>query len=158
ATSQRGNPDRPSLGPQRCPMVYDEPLLVLPLVHHLVQQGVQRFLPAVAPDMAAADYDLRLTTLGCRTVVSEPAAHPTRDANWNPAQLSREALGVVDLVPARQLADERRISRVGFLGRAPATRTFRSSNRELQNHPASGAARDAGAAVDEGDDRSPNLL
>jgi hypothetical protein len=35
------------------------PALVLPLVHHLVQQRVQRLLPAVAADVVAADHDLR---------------------------------------------------------------------------------------------------
>jgi hypothetical protein len=62
-------------------MIDCEPLLVLPLVHHLVQQSVERLFPAVTPDVASAQNDLRLTVIGCGAVVPEPALHAARHPN-----------------------------------------------------------------------------
>ena len=60
-----------------------EPLLILPLMHHLMQQGVERLVPPVTPDVPAADHDLRLAAVRGWTVVAKPALHSARDANWN---------------------------------------------------------------------------
>jgi hypothetical protein len=40
-------------------MVDGEPLLMLPLVHHLVQQGLERGSEPIARDMPRGDRDLR---------------------------------------------------------------------------------------------------
>jgi len=49
-------------------MIDDQPLLVLPLVHHLVQQRVQRLLPSVAPDMPSRRI--------CRLLMTISGSHP----------------------------------------------------------------------------------
>src|SRR5690242_21898205 len=103
--SERRYPHRASFGPERRSMVDDEPLLILPLVHHLVQKRVHRFVPAIAANVAAADNDLRLAAFCRGTVVAESAAHPSRDADWNLAQLGAAPFGVVGGVRLRALAD-----------------------------------------------------
>src|SRR4029077_928671 len=108
-TSQRRYPDSPCLRPKTRPMVDDQPLLVLPLVHHLVQQRVQRLLPPVAANVAPADDDLGLTTFARRRVVPQPALHPPRDANGNHSQRSAESLIVVRGVPPRELPNKRHV-------------------------------------------------
>src|SRR2546423_11238815 len=74
-TRERGYSDRPRPCLEARPVIDDEPLLVLPLMHHLVEQRVQRLLPTVSPNVAAAPNNLRLATIGCRTVVTQTAAH-----------------------------------------------------------------------------------
>ena len=56
---------------------------ILPLMHHLVQQRVQRLLPAMPPEMADADRDLadRRARPRRRRVVAEATLHPPRDAS-----------------------------------------------------------------------------
>ena len=48
----------PRLAPELDPVIHRSTGLRLPLVHHLVQQGVLHFLPQVAGDVAPADRDL----------------------------------------------------------------------------------------------------
>ena len=58
-------------------MIQLQSILVLPLVHHLVQQRLQRLFPPVTADMATADGDLRrITGLGCGAVVAKVSSHP----------------------------------------------------------------------------------
>ena len=57
-------------------MVDDEPLLILPLVHHLVEERVHGFFPTVAANVAAADDDLGFAAFRGGTIVTEAAAHP----------------------------------------------------------------------------------
>jgi len=50
--------------------------LVLPLVHHLVQQRLNRFIPSMPPDVTPADHDLgRMARLPAQCVVTEPRLH-----------------------------------------------------------------------------------
>jgi len=140
-------------------VIDDEPLLILPLMHHLVQQRVQRFVPAIAPNVAAAQDDLRLAAFARRTVVTEAALHAARDANRHLAQHTVESLLVVGLVQPHQLANQRHVGRAGPLGRALLARKVgRASNWKLQNRPPGFVAHDTRAAVDEGDDRLPHVL
>src|ERR1700741_4409849 len=73
---ERRYPDGSRFGAEARPMIDDEPLLALPLVHPLVQQWVQRLVPAVAADVAATQHDLRLAAFARRRIVAEPALHP----------------------------------------------------------------------------------
>src|SRR4051812_11034926 len=107
AARERGYPHRLRLRAEARAMIDHQTLLVLPLVHHLVQQRVQRFIPAVAADVAATDHDLGLATFARRAVVAEPALHAPRDADRDSAQRSAESLVVVDSVQSGQLAYER---------------------------------------------------
>ncbi len=78
APTPRPPPPRPSAGrPRRGPR---RGRAVLPQVHHLVQQGVGRLVPAVPVDVAAAHGDLvRLAGLVPDAQLSEPGAHPPGD-------------------------------------------------------------------------------
>src|SRR5690242_8112377 len=156
--SERRYPHRASFGPERRSMVDDEPLLILPLVHHLVQKRVHRFVPAVAANVAPADNNFRLAAFCRRTVVAESAAHPSRDAYWNLAQLAAEPLVVVGAVPLRELSYQRHVRGMGLLRGALATRRFRFGDRKFQDGATRRVARDARPSVHEGDDRLPHLL
>src|SRR5687768_10748990 len=48
--------DRSRLCPKLPPMIYGMPGFVLPLMHHLVQQRVQRLLPSVPSDVSPPDH------------------------------------------------------------------------------------------------------
>ena len=79
-------------------MIDDEALLVLPLMHHLVQQRVQRFFPPVAPNVAATQNYFRLASLASRAVVTQPALHAARDPDRDLAQRPIESILVVESV------------------------------------------------------------
>src|SRR5450756_44288 len=100
AAGQWSYPNSARLRPEARSMIDDQPLLVLPLVHHLVQQRVQRLLPPVAPDMPPADDYLRLAPVSGRAVVAQPALHPARDAEENRPQRAAKSLAVVRGMPA----------------------------------------------------------
>src|SRR5438067_2915542 len=77
-TREGGNTDRARLGAECRSVIDGESALVLPLMHHLVQQGVQRFVPAMASQVAPADRDLRrLARARGSGVVTESRAHAT---------------------------------------------------------------------------------
>ena len=72
-------------------MIDCETTLILPLVHHLVQQRVHCFFPSVAADVTTADDDLRLASLlSAPGVVAEPTFHPARNADGHDSQLPSE--------------------------------------------------------------------
>src|SRR5207249_10479545 len=80
--------------------------LVLPLVHHLVQQRVERLVPAMAADVPPTDRNLGRFAERRTGVVSQPAPHAARHAYRHGAELAVEVLGIVPLMPPRQLTDE----------------------------------------------------
>ena len=63
-------------------MIHRLPRLVLPLMHHLMQQRVQCFAPAVSSQMSPADRDLGRPVLAGRAV-----------ARAKPAQGGQEEVG-----------------------------------------------------------------
>ena len=87
-------------------MIHDEPLFILPLVNHLVQQGMKRFGPAVTADVATTQDNFGLAAVGGGTVVAKPALHATRDADWNLAERTAKSLPIVLRVPASELSNE----------------------------------------------------
>lgn len=98
-------------------MIDLQALFVLPLMHHLVQQGVSSLVPSVAPDMPPTDNDFRgVATLTAPRVVAEPAAHPARDPNRNTFENTLKLLLVEVRVPSSQLAGEPLIGGMGLLG------------------------------------------
>jgi len=140
-------------------VIDDESLLVLPLVHHLVQQRVYRLVPSVAPDVAPAQYDLRLATPAGRTVVPKPALHTARDANWNLAKSSAESLPVVCGVQSRQLANERNVRRIRlFWGSSSSWSISRSRDRELENRSPGLLPNHTISPMHERYDRSPDFF
>src|SRR5687768_7810986 len=71
-----------SLSPKLPSVVDRHAVLALPLVHHLVQQGVQRLFPAMSPDVSATDGDLRgATARAWRAVLTEAVPHAAGDAD-----------------------------------------------------------------------------
>src|SRR5512146_3517692 len=58
ALGRRFDPDLARLGAESTPVVERKAGFVLPLVHHLVQQRVERFVPTVAAQVSPGDRDL----------------------------------------------------------------------------------------------------
>ena len=68
-------------------MIDREPILVLPLVHHLVNQRLDRLAPPVSSNVTAADCNLgSLAGRIAMRVMPKPALHPTRYPDWNPGE------------------------------------------------------------------------
>jgi hypothetical protein len=64
-------------GPEAGTMVNPKPRLRLPLMHHLVQEGVLHLGPIVSQDMPPADSNfLRLTGIPVCGKLAQPALHP----------------------------------------------------------------------------------
>jgi hypothetical protein len=123
--------------------------LVLPLVYHLVQQRVQRFGPAVALDVGAADRNLG-GDAGCGgAVVPEAALHAARDAHLDLLELPGEVVGVVARVPVAQLRGELAVVVVHAL--AAGRRLGGRDDGKADDDVAAGAAVGPGAAFDECD-------
>jgi hypothetical protein len=60
------------LAPEFAAVIDFEARLILPLMHHLVKQGLDSLAPSVASDVTAADDNLRLTVrLSAKSVVAE---------------------------------------------------------------------------------------
>src|SRR6267378_1619388 len=158
-TSQRSYPHGPRLGPEAGPVIDDEPLLVLPLVHHLVKQCMQGFVPSIAPDVSPAQHDFRHAAFARRAVVAEPALHPPGDSYRNLAEHAVESFVVVHDVPPGQLADKWKVGGVRSLGAAPsAGRIVRARDRELEDGSARLLPQRSASAVDENDYRFPDLF
>ena len=133
-------------------MIDDVPVLVLPLVHHLVEQGVECLRHSVPPNVTAADHDLGPVIIAARgAVVTEPALHSPRDAQAYAAQLSGKVERVVLGMPANQLLDERGIVGMRLLARTTNGRAPLYWVRE--NRPPCRRALRPGAPAGEGDDR-----
>ena len=65
--------------------------LILPLMHHLVQQRRNRFIPPVPPNVTPAYHDLGTKLLlSAQRVMPEPSLHPPRYANRNIGKLATE--------------------------------------------------------------------
>ena len=78
--------------PSKLPAVIDlQASLILPLMHHLMQQSMDRFIPPIAADVSAADHDLRLMPcLSAPGVVTKSRLHAARDSNRNSRELTPE--------------------------------------------------------------------
>ncbi len=106
-------------------------VLGLPLVHHLVQQRVQRLGPAVSPDVRARDRDLRrLAVRGRGRILAEPRPHAPRNAERDGRQRAAEVLIVVLPMPALELAHERRV-----LGTRPLDAARRRTHADVHRVP-----------------------
>ena len=85
-------------------------VLLLPLVHHFVQERVEGLAPAVAPNVATADGNLgasRMTTRWC--VVTEPRVHAPGHREANVFQCAAEPFEIESLVLTLQPLGDREI-------------------------------------------------
>ena len=128
---------------------------ILPLMHHLMQERLEGFLPSVPPQVPPADGDLPARLGSCRGVVPEPAAHATGHANRDGLEASVEMLGVELAMQMRELRGQRLI--LGSRALAPNGPTWRLYT--VRNDPLlRGAALAARAALDKGHDGSMDLV
>ncbi len=100
-------------------MVGTHPLLILPLMYHLVQQRVKSLIPAISPDMAPADDNFRLAScLATPHIVAQSALHAPRNSDWKAIQLTPKSRLIEKCVVLEKLAHEWLICRVCALRRA----------------------------------------
>src|SRR6185503_16241799 len=151
---RRGDAHLARLGAKRPPVIDGVSGLVLPLVHHLVQQRVQRFLPPVPPQVPPADRDLRRLARGAYGVVPQPAPHAPRYADRNGLQTVVKMPGVVLCMTARQLRGEPLVlgTRALSAGTGGHTLHWMRDDRALR-----GAALGSRTSLHEEDDRSQHL-
>ncbi len=133
-------------------MVDDVAVLILPLVHHFVQQGVERLGPSMAANVATADDDLgAIVGAAGGAVVAKTALHPARHAQRHDTELPREMPSIVLRMPGFELPNE---GRVGGIRRLPGTADrWRALDRVRQDRASGGGAMRTGATTREGDDR-----
>jgi hypothetical protein len=83
----------------------------LPLVHHLVQQGMLDLGPRVPGDMAAADRDFqRPAGVKVNAQLTEPAAHSTREPDREAPEYSAEVLAVEPLVSLAEAVEQQQVA------------------------------------------------
>src|SRR5687768_16988097 len=127
-------------------MVHRQATLVLPLMHHLVEQRLDCLAPAMSPYVTAADRDLRaLARWIAVSVMSEPALHSTRHPYWNPGKRPAEPLAIQLFAGAPELFSHRLIIGMSSFPGAPLSRRRLELERKLRviayaNHPASSTA------------------
>lgn len=147
----RTNADLARLASEFGTMIQGGPALRLPLVHHLVQQSLDRGAPSVAPNVAAADRDLGGRLPVCRRIVTQPTLHAPRDAHDD----RRERVAKMGGVQAHVLGDEAG-SPLGVIGMQPlaAARRRTGGCGCVGDDDLTGLAPPAfGLAIDELDDR-----
>src|SRR5207249_8587515 len=108
-------------------------------------------VPAMAADVPPTDRNLGRFAERRTGVVSQPAPHAARHAYRHGAELAVEVLGIVPLMPPRQLTDE-----VAVLGaRAqPVRRHCRRPDWMRDDRSPRGASLSASAPLDEDNDRA----
>src|SRR5687768_13205394 len=118
--------ERPGLLPERAAVIDRHAALVLPLMHHLVQQRLQRFVPAVPAQVAATDRDFRrIPGLGGRGVVAQPRTHAAGHPYLDRPQLAAEQVGVESRVLLSESRGEPFVVGVGTLARAAGRQVVR---------------------------------
>src|SRR5512146_2842507 len=157
ALGRRFDSDLTRLGAESSPVIERKAGFVLPLVHHLVQERVQRLVPPMATEMPPGDRDLGAVAVLGRRVVPEPAPHPARDANRHRLERVAEILGVVPSVPLRQSLRRRLVLRTHALAAHRRVGHARRRDAELDDSAARDPPLGARSALDEAHDRRVHL-
>ena len=92
--------------------------LILPLVHHFMNERLHCLAPSMTPNVSSADRDLR--TLARRiamSVMPEPALHPSRHSNRNSRERPAESLPIELFMRPPELLSHRFIIAMSSLGR-----------------------------------------
>ncbi len=79
----------------------------LPLVHHLVEQGLRNPLPSVPPEMPASDHDL-VRAAGGEPELAQPPPHPSRETDPDSSQRIVE-MGPIEFLMQRVEPGENRL-------------------------------------------------
>ena len=130
--------------------------LVLPLMHHLVQQRVHSLSPAVAPQVLAAEHDLGAgPVLTGGAVVAEPRLHAPGEAHRDARERAAEVLRIEIGVRIGETREQRRIAGAHHLF---ATLRRRPLHLVRENHVARLEASRARARRGEGDHGAQHRL
>jgi len=134
--------------------------LVLPLMHHLVQQCVQCLVPTVSSQMTPTDRDLAALVRVRRGIVTEAAPHPTRDANGYRLERAMEMFGVELRVILGQSVSRRLIvwARAFAARRSSRRRAGRSLHSERHDSPLCHTTLATRSSFDERNDRTVHLF
>ena len=106
--------------------------LILPLMHHFMNERLYCLAPSMTPNVSSADRDLR--TLARRiamSVMPEPALHPSRHAYRDPRERPAESLAIELFMRARELLSHCFIIAMSFLRRARLARRRLELESEL---------------------------
>jgi hypothetical protein len=130
----RQHPHLPRFAPECLPVIDPKPGLSLPLVYHLVQQGVLDLGPCMPRDVAPADGDIEWAAgpdFHCE--LAKAAAHAAREPDRDLAQNATEVLRVELPMQALQPVEQPDISRPGALsplGLRPGRRILMDRKRQ----------------------------
>jgi hypothetical protein len=107
-------------------MIDPEPGLGLPLVNHLVQQGMLHLAPGMPRDVTPADGDIDgLAGPDLNRELTQPGAHAARKPDRDIPQSAAEVLRVEPPMQALQPVEQRNISRPGALSPFGSRRGWR---------------------------------
>ena len=154
-------PNFPSFPAEAGSMVHRQAGFGLPLMHHLVQQGVLYLFPRMPGEVPAA-YAYFLGSVGVvlQYQLSQPSAHPAGQADGNRTQATAEMTEVELMVQLFQPAENRRVTRSRALrasrpgppsrresNRAGSSKTYAPSDISIRPPGPRGAERPEGQAV-----------
>jgi hypothetical protein len=127
-------------------MIHSQPRLGLPLVHHLMQQGVLDLGPRVPIEVSPAHTDFFCpASHKVHRELAQAALHPAGDPNRDLAQDSAEMLGVQLAMQLLQSMEQPQVSRTSSF---PTNRPVRGRsiglNREVEKLPLRGASERSG--------------
>lgn len=115
-------------------MIDRTPGLILPLVNHLMQKSLDRLIPAMPPNMSAADNDLlRMPSLAAQRVMAKARLHSAGNSNWNGAQLTTELRRIQSTMSTCELLNKMKIcrpSRTNDTRRLEIQRELKIASRE----------------------------
>jgi hypothetical protein len=130
----REDSDLPRLVAERRAVIHREAGLRLPLMHHLVQQGVLHLDPGMARDVATAEGDLyRPPGSDIHAQLTEPSPHPAREPDRQTPEGFAEVLGVEPLVGLAQAVEQQQVARPRpFAPRRPGRRWGMPLHRKVE--------------------------
>ena len=113
-------------------MIHRLASLILPLMHHLMQQRRNGFLPTMPPNVTPAYHDLGAKLLlAAQRVMPEPPLHPPRHPNRNVRKLATKFRGIQFTMRTREVTHVTLIVRMRPLPRC-SPRDDRTRRLEIE--------------------------
>ena len=106
ADGARHHTDGPGLLAKCSTVVHGEPSFALPLVDHLMEQRVLRFLPPIVSEVPHADGDFHRSILPVQRQLSQLPAHLARDPKADATEFPIEEPGIELAVKCGEAAEE----------------------------------------------------